>query len=286
MNTKNIVPDSVVNMAKQINSIKINIPDVKKFRYTVPNVRIPTAMIAQIHRMQSIAQYLEPIKRILAVINDTTQQILANQINHCKQTGWLIFDIANDEVVKEYFDIQKRKGHDDEEFDINKLGLWIVKKRKLKDITEKIKELDLVNGTEHLPKMVEMLEHDDQSYKVLFQYVFSLIDSTFLYQRTRYNNSIKGLHKYNDSQTVKNYYRAVELNTSMLAEAKFIAGQKNTAIIGVYDTLYNAKTYNFRNELMHGSIKYDELTEVKFYQLLALLYQLTVNDEVYQFVNE
>lgn len=286
MNTKNIVPDSVVNMAKQINSIKINIPDVKKIRYTVPKVRIPTAMIAQIHRMQSIAQYLEPIKRILAVINDTTQQILANQINHCKQTGWLIFDIANDEVVKEYFDIQKRKGHDDEEFDINKLGLWIVKKRKLKDITEKIKELDLVNGTEHLPKMVEMLEHDDQSYKVLFQYVFSLIDSTFLYQRTRYNNSIKGLHKYNDSQTVKNYYRAVELNTSMLAETKFIAGQKSTAIIGVYDTLYNAKTYNFRNELMHGSIKYDELTEVKFYQLLALLYQLTVNDEVYQFVNE
>lgn len=286
MNTKNIVPDSVVNMAKQINSIKINIPDVKKIRYTVPKVRIPTAMIAQIHRMQSIAQYLEPIKRILAVINDTTQQILANQINHCKQTGWLIFDIANDEVVKEYFDIQKRKGHDDEEFDINKLGLWIVKKRKLKDITEKIKELDLVNGTEHLPKMVEMLEHDDQSYKVLFQYVFSLIDSTFLYQRKRYNNSIKGLHKYNDSQTVKNYYRAVELNTSMLAETKFIAGQKNTAIIGVYDTLYNAKTYNFRNELMHGSIKYDELTEVKFYQLLALLYQLTVNDEVYQFVNE
>lgn len=252
----------------------------------MPKVRIPTAMIAQIHRMQSIAQYLEPIKRILAVINDTTQQILANQINHCKQTGWLIFDIANDEVVKEYFDIQKRKGHDDEEFDINKLGLWIVKKRKLKDITEKIKELDLVNGTEHLPKMVEMLEHDDQSYKVLFQYVFSLIDSTFLYQRKRYNNSIKGLHKYNDSQTVKNYYRAVELNTSMLAETKFIAGQKNTAIIGVYDTLYNAKTYNFRNELMHGSIKYDELTEVKFYQLLALLYQLTVNDEVYQFVNE
>lgn len=286
MNTKTIVQDSVVNMTKQINSIKINIPDVKKFSYTVPKVRIPTYMIAQIHRMQSTAQYLESIKRILAVINDTTQQILANQINHCKQTGWLIFDIANDEVVKEYFDIQKRKGHDDEEFDINKFGLWIVKKRKLKDITEEITELGLVNGTEYLPKMVEMLEHDDQSYKVLFQYVFSLIDSTFLCQRKRYKNSIKGLHKYNDSKTVKNYYRAVELKASMLAENKFIVGQKNTAIIGVYDTLYNAKTYNFRNALMHGSIKYNELTEVKFYRLLALLYQLTVNDEVYQFVNE
>ncbi|WP_279610820.1 hypothetical protein [Weissella paramesenteroides] len=40
------------------------------------------------------------------------------------------------------------------------LGLWVVKNRKLDDITKEIEQLGLVSGTEYLSNMVKVLKYD------------------------------------------------------------------------------------------------------------------------------
>ena len=300
MNEENFGFASPANIVKQLNSAMSFVPTAKQLSNIVGQVAIPTNMTKQlsgivgqvalptnmakqISSFKSVTKYLLPISKILTGIDITTQNILNQQISDYQRTGWLIFDIVNFEISDEYFDIQEKSGHE-EEFDIDDFGLWVVKNRKLNDITKEIEQLGLVSGTEYLPKMVKILKYDNQAYKILFQYVFSLVDATFLYQRNRFENSIEKLKNYNDRETVKNYYHAVELNASLLEADKFITGQKSIATVGFYKSLYNPQKNSFRNSLMHGSIKYKDLTETKFYQLLALLYQLTVNDEIYQFI--
>ncbi|WP_419154450.1 hypothetical protein [Weissella bombi] len=243
---------------------------------------VSSGIAAQMNSFKAIAKQVSYLNNWTLGLNKFTENLFEQQILYCQKTGWLLFDIVSEELTEEYFDIQAQNGNDDEEFDIDDFGLWVIKERQLEDIINEIEQLRLVNGTEHLSKMVAALRHDDQSYKVLFQYVFSLIDATVFYQKRKYDKSTNKPSKYNSQDVVMRFYNDVKLNASLLGADKHTLGLKNIATVYLYKSLYNKN--NFRNKLMHGSIKYDELTEVKFYQLVVLLYQLTVNDDIYQFV--
>lgn len=225
------------------------------------------------------------VKSLPKMVN-ITQNIVSQQIRYYSTSGWLIFDIVTDDLALEYLDIKDQENTGDEEYDLDDMVMWVIKNRKINDITKKIAQLGLVNGVEFLPKMIDILKNDDKSYKLLFQYIFSLIDATLLYQRERYDNlHLKNLDNYNSQRAVKKYSSAIELYASKLEIDKFFLGLKATETFSfLYDRFYAQKNKtNFRNSLMHGSINYSELTEITFYQLLVLLYQLTVNDEFYQF---
>lgn len=258
MNEENFAFANPANVIKQLDSAMSFVPTVKQLsnivgQVTIPTnmtkqlsgivgqVALPTGMAKQISSFKSVTKYLLPISKLLTGIDITTQNILNQQISDYQRIGWLIFDIVNFEISDEYFEIQKQNDHEEEEFDIDDFGLWVVKNRKLDDITKEIEQLGLVSGTEYLPNMVKVLKYDGQAYKVLFQYVFSLIDATFFYQRSRFDNPIDDLKGYNNRENVKNYYHAVELNASMLEADKFIIGQKSIATVGFYKSLYNPK---------------------------------------------
>jgi hypothetical protein len=244
---------------------------------------VSSGIAAQMNSLKAITKQINSLNNLTLGINKFTQSFFEQQILYCQKTGWLLFDIVSEELTAEYFDNQAQNGNDDGEFDIDDFGLWVIKERQLEGIINEIEQLKLVNGTEHLSKMVAALRHDDQSYKVLFQYVFSLIDATVFYQKRKYDKSTNKSIKYNSQSVVKRFYKDVKLNASLLGADKHTLGLKNIATVYLYKSLYNGNN-NFRNKLMHGSIKYDGLTEVKFYQLIVLLYQFTVNDDIYQFV--
>jgi hypothetical protein len=273
MDIRSVSPINMSSITKPMYDAMKIVPNTSKLSEAIKIVTntnqlssiVSSGIAAQMNSLKAITKQINSLNNLTLGINKFTQSFFEQQILYCQKTGWLLFDIVSEELTAEYFDNQAQNGNDDGEFDIDDFGLWVIKERQLEGIINEIEQLKLVNGTEHLSKMVAALRHDDQSYKVLFQYVFSLIDATVFYQKRKYDKSTN------------------KLNASLLGADKHTLGLKNIATVYLYKSLYNGNN-NFRNKLMHGSIKYDGLTEVKFYQLIVLLYQFTVNDDIYQFV--
>lgn len=293
MDIRSVSPINMSSMTKPMYDAMKIVPNTNQLSEAIKIVTntnqlssiVSSGIAAQMNSLKAITKQINSLNNLTLGLNKFTQSFFEQQILYWQRTGWLLFDIFSEELIEEYLDIQKKKGNDDKEFDIDDFGLWVIKERRLDDIIDEIEQLKLVNGTEHLAKMVAALRRDDQVYKMLFQYVFSLIDATVLYQRHKYDKSIDKSKDYNDRETVRKFYNNVKLNASLLGADKHTLGLKNIATVDLYKSLYNPKRNSFRNKLMHGSVKYDELTEVKFYQFLAMLYQFTVNDEIYRFVN-
>ena len=126
--------------------------------------------------------------------------------------------------------------------------------------------------------MLDALDKVDNGHKILFQYVMSLIDSALLNQRKKFGDfGLKGLTKYNDKKSINKTSKWVSETAERLDNAKYFSGLKTKVTISLLSTFYNDDNGEIqRNEFMHGNANYDNFTEIKFYQLFTLLYQIAI----------
>ena len=225
-----------------------------------------------------VIKSLDSMRYAISETNLTIRQAVAANILKNAERGWLTFDIVTNDLVLDYIETLGIEDEDDFDLDIDELSVWVIKKHRIADMISEIQQSRLVNGAVELDIMLDTLDKVDDGHKILFQYVMSLIDSALLNQRKKFGDfGLKGLTKYNDKKSIIKTSKWVSETAERLDNAKYISGLKTKVTISLLSTFYNDDNGEIqRNEFMHGNANYDNLTEIKFYQLFTLLYQIAV----------
>ncbi|TGE64065.1 hypothetical protein C6P12_08335 [Weissella confusa] len=228
--------------------------------------------------VSDVIKSLDSMRYAISETNLTIRQAVAANILTNAERGWLTFDIVTNDLVLDYIETLGIEDEDDFDLDIDELSVWVIKKHRIADMIGEIQQSGLVNGAVELDIMLDALDKVDNGHKILFQYVMSLIDSALLNQRKKFGDfGLKGLTKYNDKKSIIKTSKWVSETAERLDNAKYISGLKTKVTISLLSTFYNDDNGEIqRNEFMHGNANYDNLTEIKFYQLFTLLYQIAV----------
>lgn len=232
--------------------------------------------------VSDVVKSLDSMRYAISETNLTIRQVAAANILKNAERGWLTFDVVTNDLMIDYIETlgieDEDEDEDDFDLDIDELSVWVIKKHRIADMIVEIQQSGLVNGAVELDIMLDALDKVDNGHKILFQYVMSLIDSALLNQRKKFSDfGLKGLTKYNDKKSINKTSKWVSERAERLDNAKYISGLKTKVTISLLSTFYNDDNGEIqRNEFMHGNANYDNFTEIKFYQLFTLLYQIAV----------
>lgn len=230
--------------------------------------------------VSDVVKSLDSMRYTISETNLTIRQVAAADILKNAERGWLTFGVVTNDLVLDYIETLGIEDEDEDDFDldIDELSVWVIKNHRIADMIGEIQQSGLVNGAVELDIMLDALDKVDNGHKILFQYVMSLIDSALLNQRKKFGDfGLKGLTKYNDKKSINKTSKWVSETAKRLDNAKYFSGLKTKVTISLLATFYNDDNGEIqRNEFMHGNANYDNFTEIKFYQLFTLLYQIAV----------
>lgn len=228
--------------------------------------------------VSDVVKSLDSMRYTISETNLTIRQVAAANILKNAERGWLTFGVVTNDLVLDYIETLGIEDEDDFDLDIDELSVWVIKNHRIADMIGEIQQSGLVNGAVELDIMLDALDKVDNGHKILFQYVMSLIDSALLNQRKKFGDfGLKGLTKYNDKKSINKTSKWVSETAERLDNAKYFSGLKTKVTISLLSTFYNDDNGEIqRNEFMHGNANYDNFTEIKFYQLFTLLYQIAV----------
>lgn len=228
--------------------------------------------------VSDVVKSLDSMRYTISETNLTIRQVAADNILKNAERGWLTFGVVTNDLVLDYIETLGIEDEDDFDLDIDELSVWVIKNHRIADMIGEIQQSGLVNGAVELDIMLDALDKVDNGHKILFQYVMSLIDSALLNQRKKFGDfGLKGLTKYNDKKSINKTSKWVSETAERLDNAKYFSGLKTKVTISLLSTFYNDDNGEIqRNEFMHGNANYDNFTEIKFYQLFTLLYQIAV----------
>lgn len=228
--------------------------------------------------VSDVVKSLDSMRYTISETNLTIRQVAADNILKNAERGWLTFGVVTNDLVLDYIETLGIEDEDDFDLDIDELSVWVIKNHRIADMIGEIQQSGLVNGAVELDIMLDALDKVDNGHKILFQYIMSLIDSALLNQRKKFGDfGLKGLTKYNDKKSINKTSKWVSETAERLDNAKYFSGLKTKVTISLLSTFYNDDNGEIqRNEFMHGNANYDNFTEIKFYQLFTLLYQIAV----------
>lgn len=228
--------------------------------------------------VSDVVKSLDSMRYTISETNLTIRQVAADNILKNAERGWLTFGVVTNDLVLDYIETLGIEDEDDFDLDIDELSVWVIKNHRIADMIGEIQQSGLVNGAVELDIMLDALDKVDNGHKILFQYVMSLIDSALLNQRKKFGDfGLKGLTKYNDKKSINKTSNWVSETAERLDNAKYFSGLKTKVTISLLSTFYNDDNGEIqRNEFMHGNANYDNFTEIKFYQLFTLLYQIAI----------
>ncbi|MBJ7670693.1 hypothetical protein [Weissella confusa] len=228
--------------------------------------------------VSDVVKSLDSMRYTISETNLTIRQVAADNILKNAERGWLTFGVVTNDLVLDYIETLGIEDEDDFDLDIDELSVWVIKNHRIADMIGEIQQSGLVNGAVELDIMLDALDKVDNGHKILFQYVMSLIDSALLNQRKKFGDfGLKGLTKYNDKKSINKTSKWVSETAERLDNAKYFSGLKTKVTISLLSTFYNDDNGEIqRNEFMHGNANYDNFTEIKFYQLFTLLYQIAI----------